>query len=41
MLSCNTGSSTIYDIEKQKDQLRLFIASSDSVKDFFKQQTLE
>jgi len=41
MLSRNIRSSTVYDIEKQKDQLRLFIASSESVKDLFKQQTLE
>jgi hypothetical protein len=41
MLSCNIGLSTIYDTEKQKDQLGLFIESSESVKDLFKQQTLE
>jgi len=30
-----------YNIEKQNDQLQSFIASSESVKDLFKQQTLE
>jgi hypothetical protein len=41
MLSLNNGSSTICDVEKQKDQLRLYIAASESVKVLFKQQTLK
>ena len=32
MISYNTGSSTIYDIMKQKDQLQSFMAPSESVK---------
>ena len=32
MISYNTGSSTIYDIKKQKDQLQSFMAQSKSVK---------
>jgi hypothetical protein len=32
----NIGSSTIYDIMKQKDQLQLFVALSESVKDCLK-----
>jgi len=31
MISYNTGSSTIYDIKKQKDQLQTFMAPSKSV----------
>jgi hypothetical protein len=41
MASYNIGSSTIYDIKEQKDQLLSFMASSGSVKDLFKQQTLK
>ena len=32
MASCNIGSSTVYDIKKQKDQLWSFMASSGSLK---------
>jgi hypothetical protein len=34
------GSSTSYDIEKQKNQLGLFIASNESVKHLFRPETL-
>jgi hypothetical protein len=33
--------STVFDIKKWNDQLCLFIASSESMKGFFKQQTLK
>jgi hypothetical protein len=36
-----TGSSTIHDIKKQKDELQPFMASSESVKDLVKGQTLK
>ena len=32
MISYNTGSPTIYDIKKQKDQLQSFMTPSKSVK---------
>jgi len=41
MAAYNIGSSTIYDIRKQKDQLRLFLASSENVKGLLKRQTLK
>jgi DDE superfamily endonuclease./Tc5 transposase DNA-binding domain./CENP-B N-terminal DNA-binding domain. len=41
MAAYNIGSSTIYDIRKQKDQLRSFLASSENVKDLLKRQTLK
>lgn len=41
MASDNTESSTTYDIKKQKDQFQSFVASSESVKGPFKQQTLK
>jgi len=40
MVSYNNGSSTTYDIKKQKDQLQLFMATSGSVKDLCKLQTM-
>ena len=36
MTSYSVGSSTIYDIKKWKDELLLFMAASESVKDHFK-----
>jgi hypothetical protein len=41
MAAYNIGSSTIYDIRKQKDQLRSFLASSENVKGLLKRQTLK
>ena len=35
------GSSTVCGVKKGKGYLRLFLASSESVNDFFKQQTLK
>jgi len=40
MASYNIGLSTFYDLKKQKDHLRLFVALSESVKGLFKQQAL-
>jgi hypothetical protein len=39
--SYNVVSSTVYDIKKWKDQLWSFMASNESVKGFFRQQTLK
>jgi len=39
--SYNTGSSTIYDTKKWKDQLRSLMASCEIVKATFKQQALK
>jgi len=36
-----TGSSTVYDIKKQKDQLWSFMASNENVNDLFKWQILK
>jgi len=41
MASYNTGSSTVYDIKKQKDQLRSFMTLSENVNDIFKWLTLK
>lgn len=41
MPSYNTGSSTIYDSKKWKDQLRSLMASCETVKATFKQQALK
>jgi CENP-B N-terminal DNA-binding domain. len=41
MTSCNIGLSTVFVIKNQKDWLQLFMASSDSEKTFFMQQTLK
>jgi hypothetical protein len=41
MASYNIGSSTVYDIKKQKDQLQSFMASSGSVRGLFKRETLK
>jgi hypothetical protein len=35
------GLSTVYGVKKGKGQLQLFVASSESVNDFFHQQTLK
>ena len=35
------GSSTVYDVKKQKDQLQLFLAPSDSVQGLCKQHSLK
>jgi len=40
MASNNTGSLTIYDIKKQRDQLWSFMTSRESMKGLPKQQTL-
>jgi len=40
MASYNIGSSTVFAIKKQKDQLWSCMASSGNVKDLFKWQTL-
>jgi transcriptional accessory protein Tex/SPT6 len=37
----HTGSSVIYDIKKQKEQLQSFMASSGSLKDLLKWQALK
>ena len=41
MASYNTGSSTVYDIKKQKDQLWSFMTLSENVNDIFKWLTLK
>ena len=41
MASYNIGSSTVYNIRKQKDQLWSFMATSESAKGLFKWQTLK
>ena len=40
MASCNIRMSAVYDIMLRNDQLQLCMASSESVKDIFKGQTL-
>jgi hypothetical protein len=37
--SCNVGLSAVYDILQRNDQLQLFMASGENVKDIFKGQT--
>jgi hypothetical protein len=41
MASYNTDLSAVHDVKKQKDQLWLFVESSESVKGLCKQQTLK
>jgi hypothetical protein len=41
MASYNSGSSTIYNIKKWKEKLQSLIASSKSVNDLLKQQTMK
>jgi hypothetical protein len=41
MASCNTGSSAVCDVKKQKDQLWSFMTSSENVNDIFKCLTLK
>jgi len=41
MASYNTGSSTIYNIKIWKDKLQSSMASSKSVNDLLKQQTMK
>ena len=38
--SCSVGSSAVCDIKKQEDQPRLLMASVESVKDHYNQETL-
>jgi hypothetical protein len=40
MASCNVGSSAFCDIKKRKEQLRSLIASVESLKDHYNQETL-
>ena len=40
MLAHSTELSTVYDIEKQKDQSQLIFTSSDPVKNIWQSQTL-
>jgi len=41
MASCNAGFPAVYDIIQRNNELQLFIASSEFVKDIFKRQTLK
>ena len=41
MASCNVGLSALCNIMERKDQLQLFMASDEDVKDIFKGQILK